>query len=128
MLQFDADLASTESGVWGDFLDSQFLIAHISNMRFQRILAKLQQPHRAKIERGTLDPQVSKDLLCKAMAEGILLDWKNVVDGDGKVTEYTSQKGFVALSKNVEFRDFVTDFATNLSNFRAEEVAALGKP
>jgi hypothetical protein len=127
MLQFDADLASTDTGVWSDFLESKFLIAHISNMNFQRILARLQQPHRQKIERGTLDPQISKDLLCKAMSEGILLDWKNVVDGDGKMVDYTPQRGFVALSKNVEFRDFVTDISTNLFNFREEEVAVLGK-
>lgn len=127
MFQFDADLQSLDTGVWTTFLESKFKIAHISNIRFQRLLAKYQQPHRQKIERGSLDPQTSKDLLCRAMSEGILLDWENVVDGENKPVTYSPQSGFVALTKNVEFREFVTDFATNLANYRDEEALDLGK-
>jgi len=126
MLQFDADFQTIDTGVWADFLESKFRVAHISNNKFQRALARLQQPYRRKIESGTMDPKVSKDLLCKAMAEGILLEWKNVVDGEGQQVEYTPERGFVALSKNTEFRDFISDFAINLANFREEEVKELG--
>lgn len=129
MFKFDADLNECETGIWVDFEGSSFLVAHISNMKFQRALARLQQPHRKKLESGGLDPQVQREVICKAMAEAILLDWKNV----GSVNEahsgikYTSANAFTALLKNTEFRDFISEVATNLSNYRAQEVEDLGK-
>ena len=126
MFQFDADLVSTETGTWADFQGSKFLIAHISNMKFQRALARLQQPYRRKIENGTMDPQTSKDILCKAMSEAILLDWSGVKSKAGDPVTYNPVAGQTALSKNPEFRDFVSDFAVNLSNYRDSEAEDLG--
>lgn len=128
MFKFDADLSECETGVWVDFEGSSFLVAHISNMKFQRALARNQQPHRKKIESGSLDPQIHREVICKSMSEAILLDWKNV----GAVSEnagikYTPANGFVALTRNTEFRDFISEFATNLSNYRSQEVDDLGK-
>lgn len=127
MFKFDADITSVDTGVWAEFSGAKFLIAHISNMRFQRALARLQQPHRRKIEAGTLDPQVNKDILCQAMAQGILLDWQNVgsVNGEGQAP-YSIENATTALKKSVELRDFVSDFSLNLSNFRQAEVEELG--
>jgi predicted amino acid racemase len=128
MFKFDADLSTCETGVWVNFEGSSFLVAHISNMRFQRALARLQQPHRKKIEAGSLDPQVHREVICKAMAEAILLDWKDVgsIRG-GDVVKYSSANALAALMGNTEFRDFISEFATNLSNYRSEEVEDLGK-
>lgn len=126
MFKFDADIPVIEDGVWADYQGSRFLVAHMSNMKFQRALARHQQPYRRKIEQGSIDPQTSKDLVCKAMSEGLLLDWKDVTSKTGESVPYTPQAGYVALSKNPEFRDFISDFAMNLSNFRAEEVEDLG--
>jgi hypothetical protein len=127
MFQFDADLNSIDAGVWTEWSGSRFLIAHISNMRFQKMLARLQQPHRKRLEAGTLDPQINRDILCKAMSETILLDWDKVVGQGGQVTPFNSQNAFVALQKNPEFRDFVAEFSTQMSNYRAEEIEDLGK-
>jgi hypothetical protein len=127
MFQFDADIKSIDSGVWADYMESKFLLAHTTNIKFQRTLARLQQPHRRKIDANQLDPQVSKDILCRAMAEAIVLDWQHVIDRKGEETSYTPDLGYVALSKNADFRDFVSDFATNLTNYRDEEVEELGK-
>lgn len=127
MFKFDADLKTVDSGVWAEFQGARFLIAHISNMRFQRALARHQQPHRRKLEAGTLDPQTNRDILCKAMAEGLLLNWDKVQSAAGQDTPYSPDAGVVALTKNVEFRDFVSEFSLNLSNFRDEEVEDLGK-
>lgn len=128
MFKFDADLNQCEVGVWIEFEGSSFLVAHISNMKFQRALARHQQPHRKKIESGSLDPQVHREVICKAMSEAILLDWKDVgsVKGDNGI-KYTPATGFTALIQNTEFRDFISEFATNLSNYRAQEVDDLGK-
>ena len=54
MFQIDKDLSALDKGVWTEWSGSSFLIAHISNMKFQRALSRLQQPHRRKIEQGTI--------------------------------------------------------------------------
>ena len=130
MFKFDADLTSVDTGVWQEFQGSKFLIAHISNSKFQRALARYQQPHRRKIEEGRLDPEINKDMLCRAMAEGILLDWADVTSKsgskDGVKIEYTTANAYKSLKGNLEFRDFVSDFAISLANFRDAEVEELG--
>lgn len=128
-MDFDADLTTVDTGVWRDFDGSSFLIAHMSTIRFQRSLSRYQQPHRRKIESGTLDPQVSKEITCKAMAEGVLLDWRGVgskKSGESDVP-YSVEAGYKALMGNAEFRDFVSFTAMDLANFRQDEVEELGK-
>jgi hypothetical protein len=127
MFQFDADLNSIDTGVWAEWSGSRFLIAHISNMGFQKRLALLQQPHRKKLESGSLDPQINRDILCKAMSETILLDWDKVISRSGEPTVFSVQNAFSVLQRDPEFRDFVAEFSTQMANYRAEEVAELGK-
>lgn len=126
MFQFDADLSAIDKGVWTEWSGSRFLIAHISNMRFQRALARFQQPHRKKLETGTLDPQTNRDILCRAMSEAVLLDWDKVVSKSRDTVVYTPENAFKALQSNPEFRDFVAEFATQMANYKSEEVEDVG--
>lgn len=127
MFQFDADLSSIDQGVWTDWNGSKFLVAHISNLKFQRLLARLQQPHRKKLEQGSMDPQTNRDILCKAMSESVLLNWEDVVDVSGEKVPYNVQNAFHALKSDPEFRDYIADFSTQMANYRRTEVAEMGK-
>lgn len=127
MFNIDNKLSLIETGSWGEFQGSKFLITHISNLRFQRTLARLQQPYKKRIEQGTLDPATSKDVMCKAMSESLISDWQNVVDRTGEKVPYSPEAAYRALVNDPEFRDFVTEFAVNLQNFRDEEVKDAGK-
>lgn len=126
MFQYNADNPLVDEGVWREFAGSEFRISHISNDAFQKALAKYQQPHRKKLENRTLDPATNKQILCKAMADALLLDWRNVVDVNRQETKYTPKAGYEALVKNPAFRDFVTDVATELNNFVEEELEDVG--
>lgn len=123
-MTFKADTQNPqlEGGIWGEYDGAQFLIAHTSSMKFQRALSRNQQPHVKKIQAGTLDPEVNRRVLCAAMAEGMLLDWK--IPGDTE--PYTVKAGTKALMNQPAFRDFVSDFAIQLENFRQEDKADLG--
>jgi len=109
----------TNNGVWVEFNGGEFLIAHTSSLKFQREFSKLQQPHIKKIERGTLDPKITTDILCKAMARALLLDWKNVGSNDAPV-EYTQDLAYKVLVSNPELREFVQDTSLNIDNFKRE--------
>lgn len=111
-----------EHGVWTDFSGSQMLIANTGNIVYQRELSRLQQPYRKKVERGTLDPKTTKHILCKAIADAVLLDWKDVIDGKGKTVKFSKEVAYNALSNSEELRDFVIDYATNYENYKIETI------
>lgn len=129
MFTIKKDTSKQVAGTWKAFGggDSRFLIAHTSNLRFQRKLNSLQAPYRKKIEKGTLDPKISRDILCEAMADGLLLDWENVaLEDGGDPIAYTPELGKQALLCNEDLREFVSEIAADLENFRNEEIKAQG--
>ena len=114
-------------GVWTSFGGSQFKVAHTSSTKFQRILNRLQAPHRRKIDKGTLDPAISKEILCTAMAEAILLDWKGVVNGKGEEVAYSPEAAIKALMNNEDLREYIQDYSIDLENFRQDLLDEQGK-
>jgi hypothetical protein len=135
MIDVDYNPVETEDGVWTEYKNTQLLIAHVSCMAFQRKLARLQQPFAKKIEKGTLSPDVQKDILCKAMAGTILKDAKFVKKGAGWTKEiptydpipFTDALAEQVLRNQLDVREYVTEYAGNLDNYRQEETEELGK-
>lgn len=126
MLNFESENLRSENGVWTEWRGGQFLIAHMSSISFQRALSRAQQPYRKKIEAGTLDPLLLRKVTCQAMSEGMLLDWKDVVDKSGQQVKYEPAHGLRMLQNNAEFREFVSDFAMQLTNFHNDAVEEVG--
>lgn len=126
MFSIDSDLSAISDGTWTSWRGSKFKIAHISNIRFQRVLAKLQQPFRIKLEKGTLDPKTNRDLVCQAMAEAVLIDWSDVTNSKKESVPYSTEAALQAMQHDPEFRDFVSEFASNIANYRADEVEDMG--
>lgn len=126
MFSIDSDLSAVSDGTWATWRGSKFKIAHISNLKFQRVLAKLQQPYRLKLEKGTMDPKVNRDIICQAMAEAVLIDWADVINSKQEKIEYSVEAALKAMQHDPDFRDFVSDFASNMANFRADEVESMG--
>ena len=114
-------------GTWVEYAGSQFLIAHSSNMKFQRVFARLQAPHRSKIDKGTLDPEMSKNLICKAFSQALILGWKDVIDSEGAPVEFTEDMAYQALMNNPDLLEYVQEVSNNLAYYKDEETAALGK-
>lgn len=127
-MKFDADLSNLDKGIWRVYDDVEFRLTHISNIRFQRSLAKHQQPYRRKLTEGTLDPKISQEILCKAMGEAIIIDWRGkMADSQGNQIPYTSENASYLLNRDPDFRDWVAAEASNMAAFRIEEVRALGE-
>ena len=126
---FDVKSVSSEKkteGVWREFGGGEFLIAHSSNLSFQRAFARLQRPHRKQIDRKVLDPKLSTTILCRAMAEGLLLDWKNVGSGED-LLEYSVDIATKVLESNEDLRDFVQDVSLDLDEYKDAEITSAEK-
>ena len=126
MINVDNEFSKTKDGVWVEFEGSRFLIAHMSNLRFQRKLANLRQPHLSKINRNTIDPKLSQEITCKAMAGTILLGWDHVVNNVGEKVEFTEELAASVLVKQPDVREFVSDYAVNLEHFRDDQIEQTG--
>lgn len=114
-------------GTWVEYGGSKFLLAHSSNMKFQRVFARLQAPHRSKIDKGTLDPEISKDLVCKAFSQALILDWDDVIDSEGNLVEFSQDMAYQAIMNNPDLLEYIQEVANNLAYFKDEEVETLGK-
>jgi hypothetical protein len=129
MINIDQNPLETEEGVWTPpFMGVEFLVSHVSNIEFQNKFARLQQPYAKMIERRKLAPSKQRDIMCKAMAGTILRGWRGaMVDKDKNEVKYTEELAERVLLTNIEVREFVTDFSSDLDNYRQEEAEEVGK-
>ena len=118
--------ATLDSGVWVNYQGCRFQIAHTSNAKFQRRLASLQAPFRKQIEKGTMDPEDTKDIVCTALSEAILKGWEGVKDESGNEIAITQKMAKQALLTDEGLREFVQETAADLSAFRDQEIEEKG--
>lgn len=125
-VMIDQDNQDAEEGVWAKYRGSEFKIVHSGNAKFQRALSRLQAPHRRKIEKGSMDPVESKDLICTAMSEGLVIGWRGVIDSAKNEVPFSKSACAQALRNNSDLREFVQEFAVDLDNFRVEQIDSEG--
>lgn len=110
-------------GVWADYGASKFLVGHMGGLRFQRVLTRLQAPHRAKVQKGTLDPADAKKIMCKAMSLGLIFDWKDVINSKGEEVEFSAEACEQMLANNDDVREFLAEYSQDLANYKEEQTA-----
>lgn len=115
-------------GIWAEYVDNvSFRIGRASNEVYLKAADKIDSKFRKQIRTGKLGTKQSIDNTCRAMAEGILLDWKGINDSEGAKLPYNKENAYLALRHNPEIRDFVHDFATEIENYRSDEIKATSK-
>ena len=94
------------NGKWFKLGKTKLKIAHVSSRRFKKAVSE-----------KTKDGVISVNDACKAMAEGVLLDWKSIKHIDGKNVMYTVDMATYALLTNAMLREFVEKISTDFKNF-----------
>jgi hypothetical protein len=56
----------------------------------------------------------------------VLLNWRGVTMRDGSEVPYSAEAAKKLLQRDPEFRDWVSETAMNMANFREEEIKDLG--
>jgi hypothetical protein len=117
-------------GVWANYPGRESVrlrIARAGNPVFLRVNDRLEAPFRKQLSRGRLPTEQQLDIQCRAMAEGILTGWEGLATEDGAPLEYSAENAYLVLRYNSDVREFVFEFATDLENYRREEVEEVGK-
>lgn len=109
-------------GVWIEFdSETSFKIASAETTSYLELIEAKLKPFRSAKRSGTFDHETRRRLSIEAIAEGVLLDWKGVNMG-GKPLPFTRDNAILVLSRVKEVLDFVSNSASDLSNFRAKEI------
>ena len=117
-----------EEGVWTEFEGAHLLIASSAGMAYQKKMARLYRPHRKAFERGNMDPEVARSVICKSIAGALLCGWRGVGTSDGNELPFTDDAAYNVLLNNEDLREFVQEFAGDVANFRAESAEETVKP
>jgi len=119
---FGTDKDKEIEGVWFDSEfegDTKCLIARVNNPNYMKVFNRLSKPHRRALRKQTISEEISEVIMLKTMAETILLDWKNLKEGDVEVP-YTKENAYRVLKEYRDFRDIVADLANDIEGFRIE--------
>ncbi|WP_298983487.1 hypothetical protein [uncultured Roseibium sp.] len=123
---FRTDKKLEVDGVWFDFdEDTSVKVARGNNVHFTKLLTKLSKPVQALARTGNLPEDKASEIVAKAMAETILLDWKGI-KLDGKVVKYSVENAAKILKDLPDFRDLINELANDRAAF-AEEIAEESK-
>jgi len=83
---------------------------------------KVQRKYDRALETARNNPKRRRLLMAKIVAESILINWSGVLDSKGKEIKYTIQNGIDILLKHDKLNVEIMDAATDIENFRPEEV------
>jgi len=92
------DLEKMVKGVWTPFIeDIELCIASVNSPLYKDARKRALQPYLRQIRLGTLDTDKVLDIIKPAVAEHLLLDWKNIEE-NGKKIPYSKAKAIEFLS------------------------------
>lgn len=114
---------AAESGVWVQHDDeTRFLVARLNNRKFQNMFQKLIAPYRRQFESGKLPLEKQEQIMCKCMAETVLLGWEGLTM-DGEPIEYSKDMAYTLLTTPgaEEFRDLISAYAGDAETFREQQ-------
>lgn len=107
-----------EQGTWVQYEDAEFLIRSTHSKAYRRALtrhAKGKSNHRL-----TKDIEAAEDFAIAAMAEGILIDWKNITE-KGKKLPCTLDNRIRVLKIAAPIREFLAQQAQDIATFETED-------
>lgn len=111
---------SSIEGAWTVYRGVGLKIARNGNPNFKRIFARLSRPHRKSIEQNSMDEDLALGLLCEAISESILVNWKDFKIGD-TVIEYSHANAKQLLKNDPDCLQFVQEFSKDLNNYINED-------
>lgn len=123
--QLKTDEDKTINGVWRDYNEgSKVLLASSGsgNKRFKTHLSKLLKPSRRQIRRGDIiDLGMSEINEMRAASKDVILDWKGILDDEGKEIPYSPEAGFQLFQQIPEFYYDLMDMASEHEFYKSKE-------
>lgn len=121
---------AVENGAWANYRGVRLKIARANNSKFRSLFMRLTKPYQKDLSAqnaSSLDENVMRDIMAKALSEAILMDWDNFII-DGEAIPFSKENAYSLLYNDEDCREFVTEFSRDLDNYiRDEENSLSGK-
>ena len=113
------DLSKESDGVWVEYNGVELLIASSGKQDFLDAREAILEEHIEAIRNDELTADKLTDLAMPAVAEHILLDWKNLSE-DGKEVEYSPEQALEYLTDPAlkDMRNFILQVSSQRARFR----------
>lgn len=92
------------------------------NEKYSSLMEKVFRPYRKQIERGRIDADLMITLLVDVFAGSVILGWSGVTDRKGKEIKYSVAKCRELMTELPELFTELRDAASDIANYRAEQV------
>lgn len=119
------DPVKEKDGVWFEsaFDDVDLLVARMNNPKFKKFFSKITNPYKKQIRRDLLSDEKSEQLYILALANTILLGWRNLVEGEDEVpVQYSVAKAVEYLTELPIFREIVVELAEDIEAYKEQEL------
>lgn len=114
------DQQKITGGVWREIMGGQFLIARAGNVNYMTA-----QERNGKRQAATAAER--QRALYRSIAEGILLDWRDVTDANGEEIAYSVDAAIDVLEDNQDLVNAIMVEANDSEVFRREDVEQQAK-
>lgn len=111
------NVSAFTEGSWVPIMGGQFKVARAGNPTYEKALEE--SGYRKKDE-----PEEKQRALYTAIAHGVLKDWRDVEDDEGKPIPYSVDNVVEVLKENPDLVNRILAEANDLANYRREDVAA----
>ena len=108
-------------GVWVNILGGEFKIARAGNPEYEQAL---EDSGYRKME----DPTEKQRALYKAIARGVLKDWRDVEDDNGQAIPFSVDNAVDVLLDNPDLVGRLLNEANDLSNWKRKDIESQKKP
>lgn len=111
-------------GIWLKFPGGRrirILRAGGANKNFARTFSRVIKPYRRAMERGTLDPEKSDELMIQVYLESVVLDWEGFTDANGNDIPYSRTAARELFTALPELFNEVVTFASDAAMFQEQQ-------
>lgn len=120
---FGSDESTSENGKWFKFGKTiEFKIRRFKSKKSRKVRDALEAPYKRATKFGSqLPDDVQNEITIQHIADGIIADWKGVVDKQGNPVKYSAAAAVALLTDLPDLRDSIAELSLNLDNFRDDD-------
>lgn len=115
-----ASSPAEQSGVWFSEGDARFKVASFNSPDYRARLEELMEPHQREVRRKKFSRQARDEVIARAMADHVLVNWENVTDG-GKAIPYSRDAALDLMLRYPKFFDLIKGWAADEAAFQEQE-------
>ena len=121
----ETDTEAEENGRWftdifGDGTNVDVKLRRLSSKVSVNARRRIALPFQRHAKRGELPDNINVKILCRQLAEAVIVDWRGVADKDGAI-EYSADVADMLLTKLPNFRGQILALSMSMDAFRVED-------